>query len=196
MSHTLALAPGERLAVLSDAGGCEVETLSAPLQPIPGCVVTVVSVTAGRGELRQAVESVCRQNFTHGIRLLIIGDNCPKLPIDFPAPAHVKLIVCNLKSASGHRERNIYYRVTHLRNVATRLVTTRYFCFLDDDNIWEANHLSTLIHLIEQTALLAVHSWRRLVNQDNNPVVPSRYPWLPPGPQADSLFSIYCQHGV
>jgi hypothetical protein len=196
VSHILALSPVERLEVLGDSCGCEGETLSAPLQPVPGCVVTVVSVTSGRRELRQAVESVCRQNFTHGIRLLIIGDNLPELPIDFSTPAHVKLIVCNLKTASTYRERNIYSHLAHLRNVATLLVTTRYCCFLDDDNIWEANHLFSLIHLIQTTDLLAVHSWRRLVDQDNNPVAPSRYPWLPPGAEADSLFSIYCQHGV
>ncbi|MGH8065696.1 MAG: glycosyltransferase family 2 protein [Candidatus Entotheonellia bacterium] len=196
MNPALELAPGERLEILSGAWRSHPEVTSAFLQDISGCHVTVVIVTRGRPELQQAIESICRQDFAGPIRLLVVGDDCQELPADFPAPAHVRPDVCNLQSVKLSRERNPYRRVARLRNVASRLVTTRFLCFLDDDNLWEEEHLSTLMRLIQQTRLLAVHSWRRLVNRDGQPVTPDRYLWLPPGPQADQLFSLYCEHGV
>ena len=190
------LARGDRLEILGGAWRDGIEATWSPPRDIPGCHVTVVIVTCGRPELQQAIESVGRQDFTGTIRLLIIGDDCQGLPVDFRAPTHVRPAVCNLKSVKLCREVNPYRRVARLRNVASRLVATQFFCFLDDDNFWEKEHLSTLMRLIEQTRLLAVHSWRRLVNRHGEPIVPDRYLWLPPGPQASQLFSLYCEHGV
>jgi hypothetical protein len=192
MKPELNLSPQESFEFQTGAWSDELETLPNCLQDASSCI-SVVIVTLGRPQLEEAMESVYQQDFTGTIRLLVIGDNCQKLPINLPTPPHIKLTVGNTRL---NQDGNPYHRVARLRNIACCLVNTRFFCFLDDDNLWEKDHISTLIDLIQKTGFLAVHSWRKLINHDGKFVIPNRYPWLPSGSLSEQMFSIYCQHGV
>ena len=175
-----------------EQGACQAESSGAS----PRSEVTVVIVSRGRPEISEAIESVCRQDYSEPIRLLVLGDNWPELLCHVPSRDGIETTICNCKRTEGGPETDAYRRVAYLRNLATTLTTTRRLCFLDDDNAWEPAHLSTLMAMIDTSRCVAVHSWRRLMDRDGHPVLPRRYPWLPPGPQADMLFDVYCQHGV
>jgi hypothetical protein len=181
--------------ILVDTSRSHGASLADPPRAVPHSEVTVVIVSRGRPEIGEAIESVCRQDYTGPIRLLVLGDNWPGLLCPVPSRDGIETMVCNCRRADGGPE-DPYRRVAYLRNLATTLVTTRLLCFLDDDNVWESGHLSTLTALIDDSRCVAVHSWRRLEDRHGQPVVPRRYPWLPPGPQADMLFAVYAQHGV
>jgi hypothetical protein len=184
------------IEILADTRHEQGACLPDPPGAIPHSEVTVVIVSRGRPEIGEAIESVCRQDYTKPIRLLILGDNWPELLCALPSSDGIETIVCKCRRGNDGPEPDPYRRVAYLRNLATTLVTTRRLCFLDDDNVWEPAHLSTLMAVINDSRCVAVHSWRRLMDRHGDPVLPRRYPWLPPGPQADMLFAVYVQHGV
>lgn len=178
-----------------------IQTLGGSRYSDPGfrhidCDLTIVIVTKGRPELRHAIESVFNQDYAGPLLVLILADELAGLPVDAGVHANTVIETYTVRSGRLRDCRDPYRRIARLRNIACRLVSTRFVCFLDDDNLWERNHVSTLIRLIRRTQLLAVHSWRRLIDQTGNPVTPDRYLWLPPGPESDRLFDLYCHHGV
>ncbi|MBV9763081.1 MAG: glycosyltransferase [Acidobacteriaceae bacterium] len=160
------------------------------------CELTIVIVTKGRPELRHAIESVLNQDYAGPLFLLILADELAGLPVDAGVHANTVIETYTVRSGRLRDCLDPYRRIARLRNIACRLVRTRFVCFLDDDNLWERDHVSTLMRLIRRTQLLAVHSWRRLIDQTGNPVTPDRYLWLPPGAESDRLFDLYCRHGV
>ena len=192
MQPILAPDPTESFATLNNILVDNIEWLS-DVEDTSNCDVTVVVITRNRPELHKAMTSIYEQDFTGKVAILLIGDNCQELPLVFRIPINMKLTVGNTKL---DKKGSPYRRVAQLRNLVCSLVKTKFLCFLDDDNLWEKDHLSTLMLLIQQTDLLAVHSWRRLLNKDGTFFIPNRYLWLPPGKFANSLFSLYCEHGV
>ncbi|MEV0616646.1 DegT/DnrJ/EryC1/StrS family aminotransferase [Nonomuraea sp. NPDC050404] len=74
-------------------------------------------------------------------------------------------------------------RVATLRQFAVDRRIGDYLTFLDDDNTWAPDHLAALLALARR-GYPAVHSWRRMIDADGNPVLVDRFPWLPPGDKA------------
>jgi hypothetical protein len=89
-----------------------------------------------------------------------------------------------------------YARVAVLRNLALSLVTAHLVAFLDDDNAWEPEHLSSLVELMDATGAPAVHSWRRLYTPDGQPHVPVAFPWLLDRSAATAMFDLLLRVGV
>lgn len=192
-----ALSPSSsEVEVLVDTGRERNARRFEPTETASDSDVTVVIVSRGRAEISEAIASVCGQDYAKPIRLLILADHWPELLCPVPSRDGIETMVCNCKRETGGPEPDPYRRVAYLRNLATTLTTTRRLCFLDDDNVWEPTHLSTLMAVIDDSRCVAAHSWRRLMDRHGDPVLPRRYPWLPPGPQADRLFDVYVQHGV
>jgi hypothetical protein len=50
--------------------------------------------------------------------------------------------------------------------------------FLDDDNSWRSNHLSSLFRTSERSGGSVVHSWRNLYWPDGRPFTEHFFPWL------------------
>jgi hypothetical protein len=68
--------------------------------------------------------------------------------------------------------------------------------FLDDDNVWEPEHISSLVAEIRRTGAYAAHSWRRLVNPDGSPHALRTFPWLSAGPEADLRYRSLLEAGI
>jgi glycosyltransferase involved in cell wall biosynthesis len=128
---------GEGPGLRKFAGARVVYRPSEPMQRAP--LVSVVIPTRNRQELlRQALDSVMAQ-LNPGIRLqIIVADNA-----------------CQPAVAGIAREYGAEYLATTavgpgaVRNAGLRLVRGEYVAFLDDDDAWTPDHLSSHLALLE-----------------------------------------------
>lgn len=140
-------------------------------------VIDVVVITRGDRLplLQSALTSIALQDVEATVRttLWVDGPALPSQP-DAPFPLHA---VVNLDSWNTLPE-HPFVRIAALRDLAVRRCTGDYVAFLDDDNTWEEDHLSSLLSLALD-GCPAVHSWRLLVGPDGRPTPVDRFPWLP-----------------
>lgn len=151
---------------------------SAPRKAPP---VTVAVVTQGRPTLRAALASVRAQRYRGELRLLVIADESnrafdPGLLSDEARGAAIELV--RVKSPSSDAE-PVIARIARLRNLAIDMARTPLLTFLDDDNTWHPDHLDALNQARGDGRYWAVHSWRRLVDAQGEPLAPIGFPWLP-----------------
>ncbi|PKW16546.1 glycosyltransferase family A protein [Saccharopolyspora spinosa] len=150
----------------------------------PTEAITVITVTRGRpGLLRRCLRTVRRQDFAGPVTHLVVVDDDEarygQLAGETPAGP-----------AAGPRAVRWYFRtrtreevsgppvLSRIRNVAVRMAETKLVGFLDDDNLLEPHHLSSLLRCMRATASPAVHSQCRLVNQDGTPYLDALHPWM------------------
>jgi hypothetical protein len=67
--------------------------------------------------------------------------------------------------------------VARLRNAAVNLSESGWLAFLDDDNLWEEDHLASLLECAQATALRAVHCHRNLRVADGSAYLEPYFPW-------------------
>ncbi|KAA2264184.1 glycosyltransferase [Solihabitans fulvus] len=150
--------------------------------PVAATTVDVVVITRGdRDTLGAALASAVKQDTDADVRITVWvdGDRAPS------AVAEVPCEVITL-AGQGLLPDDPFARIAALRDLAAARCTADHVAFLDDDNEWEANHLSSLLTLA-RAGHLAVHSWRTLVGADGLPATVDRFPWLAPSPEAEAL---------
>ncbi|MCW8376629.1 glycosyltransferase family 2 protein [Streptomyces justiciae] len=129
------LAPSAvRLRRIEDA---EVRRLSADLPSPPSALVATVIATHRRPDaLRAAVRSALDQTVRdHVVIVVDDGAGLPELPDD------PRLFAVSLSRNTGV--------AGVVRNVGIRLTRSRYVAFLDDDNLWEPDHLERALAALE-----------------------------------------------
>jgi Glycosyl transferase family 2 len=140
--------------------------------------ITVVTLTRKRVNLlKKAIVSIQNQDYTGAITHLVIVDECPATSHYLETNSDLP---DNLVWRWVPREENEQPgpgRLAKLRNYAVREAHTRWISFLDDDNEFEPNHLSSLVSCIQRTGFRAVHSYRQLFFQDSQPYIEPRLPW-------------------
>ncbi len=155
--------------------------------------VSVITVTQKRdAELLAAIESVAAQDYPGHVEHIIIGDDSKPLHsrenqiID--RHPHVNIVHVDMNKYRGHfDECYAPSRVGFMRNIGISLARGDYICQLDDDNLYDKNHVSSLVDTIESDPRIGVaYSWRRLVYSDGKPYDIDEYPWTP---QARLAFS-------
>ena len=113
--------------------------------------VSVIIPTFNRpSELRQALSSVLKQVYTNTL-IYIVGDKCPTLDETMKSLALMltkeeskKIFYWNLQDNKG-----MYGAVS--RNYGLKMMaTTKWIAYLDDDNSWTPNHLSSLMEAIKE----------------------------------------------
>lgn len=163
--------------------------------------IGVIMVTDGRRPyLHEALRSVFNQRYDGDIDVLVLIDG--GIPIerkirDLPLPSNVSLRFCAIQADDGVFGDAVIERVARLRNIAVSLMDAPMVAFIDDDNLWEANHLDSLFRTLRNTGARAVHSYRRLIWADGRDAVVSHFPWLPVDDDRNrDLFEIYRQAGV
>lgn len=129
------LAPSAlRLRRVEDA---ETRRLSAELPTPPSALVATVIATHRRPEaLRAAVRSALDQTVRD--QVVIVVDDGAGLP---ELPADPRLFAVSLAHNTGV--------AGVVRNVGIRLTRSRYVAFLDDDNLWEPDHLERALAALE-----------------------------------------------
>ncbi len=117
--------------------------------------VAVVMITVLRPTLRRAVQSVFNQNFAGRIHVLIgvdkavssrellsdIFDSCPR---------NCLVTLLNPRYSTSVRHGGLYPARDGgaLRTVLSYMANSRYVAYLDDDNWWHKDHLSSMLTVI------------------------------------------------
>lgn len=113
--------------------------------------VSVIIPTFNRAnELKESIRSVFNQTYTNFL-LYIVGDCCPTLESTMDSLKDTltndeskKIFYWNLQDGSGK-----YGAVS--RNYGLKMMsTTKWIAYLDDDNAWLPNHLSSLMDTIKK----------------------------------------------
>lgn len=101
-----------------------------------GPLVSVIIPTFNRPELlNRAVNSALAQNYVN-VEVLVIGDGCPSLDVN-PISSDRRVRAFNLKKNHGAGG-------AAPRNHGIMMAAGHLIAYLDDDNAWEPDHLSTL----------------------------------------------------
>lgn len=133
--NKVVLAPSAlRLRRIEDA---ETRRLAADLGTPPSALVATVIATHRRPEaLRAAVRSALAQSVRDQVVIVVDdGAGLPELPDD------PRLFAVSLSANIG--------TAGVVRNVGIRLTRSRYVAFLDDDNLWEPDHLARALEALE-----------------------------------------------
>ncbi|WP_251074664.1 glycosyltransferase [Streptomyces sp. ISL-12] len=133
-NKVLLLPSALRLRRLENA---ETRRLAAALAPPPAALVATVIATHRRPEqLRAAVRSALAQTARDQVVVVVDdGAGLPELPDD------PRLFAVSLSRNTGV--------AGVVRNVGIRLTRSRYVAFLDDDNLWEPDHLERALAVLE-----------------------------------------------
>jgi hypothetical protein len=138
-----------------------------------------VIVVSGRGAhaASSAVATIVQQDYPGAIHILLVADNWDCAACDPPLQADRVLRRVGIMDLDPRAGQPTAERVARLRNMALSLVSSDLVCFLDDDNRWAPNHISSLVTLLTATGAQAVHSWRRIVGSPGIPWRGESFPW-------------------
>lgn len=104
-----------------------------------GPLVSVVTPTYQRSELlKKSVESALRQDYVN-IEVIVVGDNDSTL--SNPTPDSERVRVYNLSKNHGAGG-------AVPRNIAITMAAGKLIAYLDDDNEWQPNHISSIYELM------------------------------------------------
>ena len=147
--------------------------------------IAVISPSVGRlHQLERSLVSVAEQDYTGPVRHVVVGDH-----LDSVARRAVEEL-CGRFGARFHndlRPLNTAYppaRAGRLRNLGVRLTDEPWIAHLDEDNVFDHDHLSSLAHLLARQEVDIAFSWRRMLTADGRPLQLRRYPWVIPHREA------------
>jgi glycosyltransferase involved in cell wall biosynthesis len=128
---------GPTALALRRAEDAEVRRLRAVVTPSPALVATVIATYRRPGPVAAAVHSALAQTVADQTVIVVDdgGGGLPELPED------PRLTVVSLS-------RNVGIAGV-VRNIGIRLTESRYVAFLDDDNLWEPDHLRQALDVLE-----------------------------------------------
>lgn len=135
--------------------------------------VTVITPTTGMDTLEQAIKSVRDQNAEH----LVVVDGvqfAEKTIRIVNANEHPRLRFVLIPENTGNPPRhfnpdyNGRFYGHRIYGAMTNVINTKHIMFLDEDNWYEPNHVSSMIGLIEHNNLEWAYSLRRIVDAQGN----------------------------
>ncbi|MFX1392326.1 MAG: glycosyltransferase family A protein [Promethearchaeota archaeon] len=158
--------------------------------------ITVITLTKDRTELLQrAIDSVQNQDIRTPIIHLIIIDDCQK------TLTYLKKYKESRKIKWVYQKRNNNFKplpaiLAHLRNLGVKYSDSKWISFLDDDNEFERNHLSSLLACAKKTGFQAVHSYRKKYFKDGSPFLEKEWPWQRTKKGRKEKYEKLCKKGV
>lgn len=131
-------AVSRQLPAIADVWALERRLLSSLPRFAPADCVTVIP-TLGRASLSTAVESALDQSLSDH-RIVVVTDGPVGVP-SLPANDQVSVVSLPVPVRSPGA----------LRNIGMSLAASAFVAFLDDDNIWSKDHLSTCLDTLRST---------------------------------------------
>lgn len=126
----------------------------------------VITPTTGAKEVKDANLSVLAQDYPELVHLLVVDGL--KFEENFKAtgikPDNEKTFICQLPFNTGHIKEFYGHRVFA---AFAYLTDFDYIFFLDQDNWFDKNHVSSMIELLESKNYGFVYSLRKIVDKDN-----------------------------
>ncbi len=148
----------------------------ADLDPQYRADVAVVITSILRPTLRQALQSVFEQDLEGRIQVLvgfdvIRGDlkDLDAFCAERPSNCLVQFFYPGYSTARRHGGPHAAYDGGSLRSLLTLMANAKYIATLDDDNWWAPDHLSSLLHVIEDAGY--AFSLRYLVDADTEDIL-------------------------
>jgi dTDP-4-amino-4,6-dideoxygalactose transaminase len=191
--HHAFLADTEHMDDLAGALISGRQTTARPAGARP--TVDVVLVTGGRrATIVEAVRSVTAQFVQATVRLMVWLDQ----PDETTEPPWLREALRGtrvMRVAGDLLPAEPFARIAALRTMAMTRVDAEYCAFIDDDNIWESDHLASLLSTAADGSP-AVHSWRSLIDAHGRPAIVDKFPWLPVGPAAEARYTELVESGV
>lgn len=156
--------------------------------------ITVLTVTRGRPRwLLRCIASVRAQVGVEAAHLVLI-DDCDATDRALVGLEHPRLTHLLRRRRPG--ESSGPSHLARLRNLMIRMATTEWVAFLDDDNVFEPEHLPSLLACAERTGAPAVHSWMRMVDAEGRPYTEPRWPWCRDDAAAGEKYATMTARGV
>ncbi len=125
-------------------------------------IVTVVTPTTGNPSVFRAIQSVADQSYKP-IQHLVVIDN-PEAPAEIKAAIReYNVDVIELPYATGN-DRFLGHRII---GASIFLGKGDFFCFLDEDNWFDTNHVASLLDVIRGGSTWAF-SFRKIVDREGN----------------------------
>ncbi|WP_428963797.1 glycosyltransferase family 2 protein [Micromonospora fluostatini] len=155
--------------------------------------------------LRRAMASVRAQDFPGEIEHVVVVDDDPdSVPVVEAAPVRPGLRRVAHLVSRGPAERDeppgdkryVYPRLSRLFNTGARLSTADWIAFLDDDNEFEPDHLSSLYACARGVGAEAVHSGRTIWCADGTPYTEEVWHTAPNRGEGERIFELMCARGV
>lgn len=166
-------APGPRATAVAGPAGA----VSVTPERRTAVAVTVVTITRTRPALlARALASAQTQSPPGGFEHLVVADDCEDthaLLRGRELPGNVRWLL----AGRGPGEVSGPGRSSRLRNMAVRISESPWIAFLDDDNEWEPDHLTSLLECARRTGHRAVHSQLRMFHPDGTPYLEQLDPW-------------------
>lgn len=160
--------------------------------------VTVITLTRHRiNLLDRAINSVRQQGYSGKIEHLILIDDCLDTLsyLKQKSEVSVQAIVYDFIP----RPTNVISgpsRVAKLRNIGVLKATFDRIAFLDDDNEYEPDHVSSLVELMESLKYFAVHSNSRIYYSDGRPYLEQCLPWYRDKKQGTAKYQEFIEQGI
>jgi len=175
--------------------------------------ITVTTLTRRRpGLLARAIASVRSQDYAGPIEHLVVVDDDPESVVQLEEMAlrandgpnaQLRRLRWHLAPRSEQERRNllrergyVYPRLARLLNIGVRLASSPWVAFLDDDNEYEPNHLSSLAECAHMSGSRAVHAARRVFNADGTPYLEKLFPGAANTEAGARLYRLMCDRGV
>jgi glycosyltransferase involved in cell wall biosynthesis len=128
-----------------------------PTRPL----VSVIVRSIGRPELREALESIARQDYPN-VEVIVVdatGGNHPTLPTIAWQPGH------SIRIVGGHRQ----LPRPQAANEGLQAVLGEWFCFLDDDDTYDPDFLTAMLNASrEHPETLLVYGRARMLDEHGN----------------------------
>lgn len=160
--------------------------------------ISVITLTRYRPiEVRRAILSVQRQTESVAEHIILV-DGDPRIEesvkefIDAGGieRCEVHLVPRASSDVSGPG------RSSALRNMGIKMAQNPWIAFLDDDNEWLPNHLSSLMTLAYQDNSPAVYSEVALLTSTGEPYLEQRWPWAHTREESEQKYWDYVKQGV
>lgn len=144
------------------------QTLGDINQPF---AITVIIPTTARDSLIEAVQSIYQQDYEQPVQILI-GVDCNGLSADQikrlneDRPSHMSVMILDAEYSTSKRHGGIHeaYDGGALRSLLSFAAKAPYVAYLDDDNRWLPNHLSSLTQTIGKAHY--AYSLRHFIHPD------------------------------
>lgn len=156
--------------------------------------ITVLTVTRGRPAwLLRCLQAVLDQSGVEAEHLVLI-DDCDTTDRALSEIEHPRLTWLLRRRRPG--ETSGPGHLARLRNLMIRMARTEWVAFLDDDNVFLPEHLSSLLDCARRHAADAVHSWMRVFDDAGVPYLEARWPWCRDDAQAARKYAEMASRGV
>jgi glycosyltransferase involved in cell wall biosynthesis len=173
---------------------------------MPNDPIGVVTLTRRRPDLlRRAMASVYAQDYAGEIEhVIVVDDDAASVLVvrDSPVRRGLRLRAHLVRRPPAERDeppgdrRRVYPRLSRLFNAGVRVSSATWVAFLDDDNEYEPDHLSSLVACAVANGANAVHSGRTMLWPDGSPYRREVWHTVADPEEGARIFQLMCDRGV